>query len=320
MLPYIIVIIVLASFILLNDILVPLIISIIVGKILFDKHLVRHNPEEWGRGHCSEPDDYEQMMMWNEGLQWAEDNKQYRSEEDVMSERNHLFGEYYNFGKRRTIIILPGRRETLQYSYFYGPVYQDLGFNILVVDKRAHGLSDGMYEDGGQHTYVDLFAWANLLKEKYNIWDITLHGICIGSETCIHAFASEDCPDNITKMVADGMYRTFSETFKNHMKKDRRTIFPNLQFTMMWAKHYTKADFTHNGPIKQIKKVTKPILLLYSEKDVFSTPEQANDLYKKCPSEHKKLVFFKKGRHSHVLYHNREQYRTEIKAFLDELE
>ncbi len=314
-----IVLIVLASFILINDLLIPFIISIIVGKILFDKHLVRHNQEEWARGKCSEPDDYEQMMMWNEGLKWAEDNKKYMSEEMVISEGNHLFGEYYNFNKSRTVIIMPGRRETLQYSYFYAPVYKDLGFNVLVVDKRAHGLSDGVYEDGGQHTYVDLFEWANLLKDKYNINDVTLHGICIGSESCIHAYANENCPSNITKMVADGMYINFRETFKNHMKKDRRTIFPNLQFTMLWAKHYTKADFSHNGPIKQIKKVHKPILLLYSELDVFSTPEQAKALYEKCPSEHKKLVFFKKGRHSHVLYNNKEQYRAEIKAFLDEL-
>ena len=294
-------------------------VSIFLGKYLFKKHLYRPSREAWSRKEASDTNDYEQMNMWFKGLEWAEENKDYKTDVDIISDGYHLYGEYYDFKKDKTVIIVPGRTETLRYSYFYAIAYKDIGFNILVIDKRGHGDSEGCYEDGGQSSYVDLHNWARFLKEKFNVEDITLHGICIGSEHCVHAIASKDCPDNIKRIITDGMYSTFKESFKLHMKKDKRSIFPYLQMTMLWAKHYTKSNFSHNGPIYEMDKITKPFLFIYTELDEFSTPKQGKALYEKCASKDKKIVFFQSGRHSHVLYHNKERYEQEIKTFIDEV-
>ena len=168
-----------------------------IGRILYRSHLVRKHPEDWGRDRCSDPTNYEQFLMCNEGLEWGEENNEFVQEVDIVSEGFHLYGEFYDFKKDKTVIIVPGRTETIQYSYYFAKAYKDVGFNILVIDKRAHGKSEGMYEEGGQFSHVDLIAWAKHIHKKFNCNDITLHGICIGGSTCTFAYASNDLPEYV---------------------------------------------------------------------------------------------------------------------------
>ena len=290
--------------------------GILVGRMLYYKHLVRRNPSDWGH-RCSDPDDYEQHLMWDEGVAWAEDNRKNCTEVDIVSDGLKLHGEYFDFGSKKAVIIVPGRTESLCYSYYYAPAYQAMGVNVLLIDKRAHGLSEGKYEDNGEHSFVDLLAWARFLHDEKGIEDITLHGICIGCSLCCFTLASPDCPSYIKRFIADGMYETFEITFRNHMKKDQRAVFPYCYSTMLWGKKVAKADFIHNGPTKQIGKVKVPTLLIYTDLDLFSTPDQAKRLYEKCQAE-KELYWFHQGRHSHIRFHNKEEYDATVQRWVKE--
>lgn len=311
----IVIIVILASLLVLLNILGPLIEGVFVGRYIFRKQLVRRSRDEWARGTPSDTTNYEQIMMWNDGLSWARSHEDARIEVDIVSEGYHLYGEYFDFKKDKAVIIIPGRTETLQYSYHYAKAYERVGFNVLVIDKRGHGNSDGQYEDNGELSYVDIHAWARKLEEDFGMKDVTLHGICIGASHCLFAATKPGRPENIKRVVTDGMYETFGLTFKNHMKQDKRKVFPAFYFAMLWARIKVKAHFITNGPIKQVDKLDLPILLIYSKLDVFSTPDQAKRLYEKCGSEKKTLAWFDKGGHSHVYYNNESQYERTLSEF-----
>ena len=313
---YLVLFIVTLSILILVEVVGRIVSGAIVGKMLYFKYLVRKNPEDWGH-RCSDPDDYEQHLMWDEGLEWASQNEGARKEIDIVSDGYKLHGEYFDFGSKKAVIIVPGRTESLCYSYYYAPGYQKAGVNVLLIDKRGHGLSEGKYEDNGEHSHVDLIAWAKYLHDKLGIEDITFHGICIGCSLCCFALASPDCPTYVKRFVADGIYETFCLTLKNHMKKEKRPVFPYCYTAMLWGKKYAKADFIHNGPKKQIAKVTVPTLFLYTDLDAFSTPDQAKRLYEACPSKDKKLHFFHKGRHSHIRFHNKDVYDQMVKDWVN---
>ena len=315
---FLVLMIVFASLLFLLDVVKPIVVGFIVGRILYRNHLVRKHPEDWGRDRCSDPTNYEQVLMWNDGIAWGEENKEFCTPVDIHSDGLHLFGEYYDFKKDKTVIIVPGRTETLQYSYYFARPYKELGFNILVIDKRCHGWSEGMYEDAGQYSYVDLIAWAKYIHERFGAENIALHGICIGASTCCFAYASKDLPEYVNRLIVDGVFTTFHDTFKNHMIEQHRETFPYCKTTMFWAKHYTKADLIHNGPRYLMKDITRPVLFLYSKLDLFSTPDQANELYSKCNAKKKELVWFDKGCHSHILFNNPEQYRSAIRQFVED--
>ena len=308
--------IVFGAFILINDVIAPLIIACFVGRNLFKKHLIRPGKNGWPR-ECSDPTNYEQMVMWKTGLDWAKENVQYKNEVEITSAGYHLVGEYYDFGFKRAVIIIPGRTETVFYSYYYAQGFKNAGYNVLCIDKRAHGLSEGEYEDGGKYSHVDIHAWARLLEERFQMHDVTLHGICIGSSQCIYAASSPACPENITRVITDGMFATFGESFKEHMAEQKRQIFPTLQMTMLWGKKYTKVNHLVEGPIKEIGKLKKPILMIYTKMDRYSTESQAKRLYEKCGSEEKELRYFPYGCHSHVRLNNTEGYDALLKEWGD---
>ena len=62
----------------------------------------------------------------------------------------------------------------------------------------------------------------------------------------------------------------------------------------------------------------KPILMLQSREDKYSLPSRAKDLYDLCTAP-KRLVYFRKGAHSHIKINAPEKYDGVIIDFLREL-
>jgi hypothetical protein len=147
----------------------------ILGHILYVMHLKRTRPDKWTR-ECSSPEP-EQLKMYNEGLEWS--NKYAESKKDlhIVNEGLNLYGEYYDFGYDKALIFIAGRTEGLRYGYYFSKPYPECGFNVLTIDPRAHGESDGKFNTLGYEEHKDIIAWAKLLHDEYSVKSIILHGI-----------------------------------------------------------------------------------------------------------------------------------------------
>lgn len=290
----------------------------IIANYVFNKHLVRKSKDEWNR-ECSAKDNEEQVRMFDLGIEWAKENKDYLNDIEIENDGLKLKGQYFDFGFNRCAIILQGRTESLYYSYYFAKPYKESGFNILVIDSRAHGLSEGKYNTVGYKEYRDVLKWTDLIINKYNVNKFIVHGICIGSATGLKAIINSN-DDRFIAMIADGMYINFYETFKNHMIEDKRPVHPFIEFIVLIMKIRCGVNIKKNGPEKDILKLNKPILFLYSKEDKFSLPDKAQYLYDICKSDNKKIVWFLHGAHSHIRINNQETYDNAIKEFINELE
>jgi len=292
-------------------------IPFIVSKKVYEVQLVRTSKDKWGKG-CSAPDNVEQVQMFDQGEAWYAENEQYGIDVKVQSEGLNLVGKYLDFGFKRACIIIAGRTESYLYSYYFAKPYKEAGFNILVIDNRAHGDSDGKYIGIGLKEYNDILEWGKLLHDTYHNETIFIHGICIGSATAMYVLTSEKCPDYYSGMCADGMYTTFYETFKTHMIALKKPVQPCSYFVMKRIqKNIDGISPIKNGPIYCIDKLKKPLLMIHSKEDVFSLPKKAVELYEKCNAP-KKLVWFDHGAHSHIRINNVEGYDNTIKDFIKE--
>ncbi len=302
------------SYLIVSFLIVPLIIS----KKICKHYLTRKSLKDWGH-RCSDETNYEQMIMWQEGLKWAKENENNSTKLHIITDdKCNLYGEYFDFGKSKTVIIVPGRTESYSYSYYYAPSYQKAGYNVLVIDKRAHGFSDGYVAKMGKESSKDIIAWAKKIHDDYEIEDISLHGICIGSSICLYTVIDPTCPSYIKRFVSDGMFTTFYTSFLRHMREQKRPLFPYCYLVMKWAKKYSKEDYIHDGPIHQIKNVKIPTLFIFTNLDKYTLHEDALNLYEKCSSEKKKIIFFDKGLHSHVRINNTKEYDSAIEEFTKE--
>ena len=279
--------------------------------------LVRNKPEKWGRV-CSFPEDPEYKRMFDTGLLWGEKYKDSKRPVEIKSGRFRLVGEYFDFGADKAVIIIAGRTECCMYSYYFAEPYRQSGYNVLVIDNRAHGNSDGKICSLGYKEYKDIIEWSKMLNGLGNK-SVVLHGICIGASTALFVLTSKKCPDFVTAMVSDGMYVNFYESFKNHMTEKKKPNFPVTYGVMTHIFFISGANAVTDGPLKRMPKMKKPILFMQSKEDTYSMPELAKKLYAACPSENKKLVYFDHGAHSRIRINDEQGYDNTVKEFLNTL-
>lgn len=312
------IILIVAAALLLSGLVAMLIFTMPIARKVYHTQLVRTTPDKWGRV-CSAPENEEQQIMWDTGRAWAAPHQDKMTEVQVENDGFKLVGEYYDFGKDRCVIILPGRCECLIYSYYFAKPYEKAGFNVLVVDTRCHGKSEGIYNTIGVKESGDVLAWAKLMHERFGNREIYIHGICIGTSSGLFALTSPNRPDYLKGLVTEGCYVSLRETFKRHMMADNRPLFPVLDEVMWLVNKHTGTNVYTQKPIRAIKKLPADcrVLFLYGEKDIFSIPPKSRKLFAACNVQDKKIVWFPQGGHSHLRINNVETYDQAIFDFFN---
>lgn len=282
---------------------------------IFCETLMRKSKEHWARALAPDAPPT-QVEMDRLGMLWQTENTAFKRDVHILNDGLNLYGEYYDMGHTRAVMILSGRTESLRYGYYFAIPYAKAGFNVLVVDPRGHGLSDGKYNTVGFDESNDAKAWVRFLNTECGVESVIFHGICIGGAAGMLAITSPDCPDCVRGLVTEGMFATFADSMRNHLIEKRRN-FPSLMFFIdFWFKHYT-CHTMKKGPIDVIDEMYKPLLMLQSKKDRYSTPDKAEMLYHKCGSENKTLVLFEEGGHSMLRITDTEKYDGAINEFLN---
>lgn len=291
-------------------------ISYVVASFcVYDRTLRRKSAEQWGR-HPSCTDEAH-LEMDAEGMRWHEENLSRKRDVHILHKGLNLYGEFYDFGADKCVMILSGRTESLRYGYYFAIPYAAAGYNVLVFDPRAHGESDGEFNTVGFEESGDALAWAAFLHDELGMRKVLFHGICIGAAGSILALTREGCPDYIVGMVADGMFPNFGESMKNHLIERKKPVRGMYALINFWMKHYTGHSMSY-GPIDVIHKLQKPILMLYSREDLYSRPDFAQKLFDLAASKQKKLVWFEHGAHSMLRHTDTERYDKAITEFLTE--
>ncbi|MDE7405567.1 MAG: lysophospholipase [Clostridiales bacterium] len=288
-------------------------IIIFISRKIYTILLVRETPDKWGRD-CSW-DNEEQREMFRIGLEWGEENAAFHKQVSVKSEGLRLVGEYYDFGGKKAVIIIPGRMETCAYSYYFAKPYKELGYNILAIDNRSHGLSEGKYNTIGLREYKDIIEWAKLLKTEFGVESVLLHGICIGGATATYAATDPEGKKLFDGLVTEGMYNDFGIMLKYRFKERKKPTFPFIPLIMSYIRHAAGKSAKKFCPYNMVNKLEIPIMFIYSREDVFSDPANVQKLYDKCAAK-KRICWFDKGIHSHIRINDECGYDEQVKQFV----
>lgn len=297
-------------------ILIHLLISLLVSYLVYTLTLKRRSKDHWGRAPSDNSPIH--LQMDSSGMDWHYANLDKKTDVHIVRNGCNLYGEFYDFGSDKCAMILSGRTESLRYGYYFAQPYARAGMSILVVDPRAHGLSDGKFNTLGFEESKDDLAWIRYLHENHGINHIVFHGICIGAAGGVFACTSPECPEYVDGLVSEGMFAKFEESMRNHLLKRKKLIFPILQFIKLWCYIFTGHSMAR-GPLNVIGKMDKKLLMLHSREDNISPPHYAQLLVDRCGSKNKKLVWFDTGAHSMLRINHTEKYDQEITQFLSEL-
>jgi len=281
---------------------------------------------QWTRGEhafergCSDASFDYHLDMFNQGMDWREKHLKNKIDVEVMSEGIKLVGEYFDFGYDKAIILMPGRTETCYYACYYAPTFVEAGYNVLTIDPRAHGLSEGKILTLGKLEGLDLIAWSKLLHDKHGIKTVVLYGLCGGGTASCVALTNKDCPSYIKGFVSDGMFYSFFNVYRRHIIDEKHPVYPVIWEVLGKIKHRNGVNPYKTTPKKIIDKVKVPTLFLTGELDKFAVSSEAYKLYDLCGAKDKQIHLIKNARHSHLRYDNLKDYNEAVIPFLKSID
>ena len=220
-----------------------------IAKKQYSDMFIRESEDKWARGNSC-PENAEHSVMFNYGMDWGKANESYKEDIEITSKDGlKLKGEYFNFGFDRAVLILAGRAETVLYCYYFADVFQKAGCNVIVVDPRACGLSEGKYTTAGVMEGEDAALWIDHIHEKYGI-----------EKFYIHVAAA---PQPYLKgIILEGPYSAFYKVLLMRTRNHGKPTFPVcIQMAILYKKLAGVNVFKHK-PIEEVKKIEVPALFL----------------------------------------------------------
>lgn len=143
------------------------------------------------------------------------------------------------------------------------------GHNVLLIDHRAHGESEGHTISFGIVERFDILSWVNYLNNRFDSTiPISLVGISMGAATVL--MASElDLPNNVKLVIADCPFSSCVDIITKVTKEMKYPLFLIKWFLPLSARLFGKFDINASSSLKAVPNSKLPILLIHGDKDSF---------------------------------------------------
>ena len=193
--------------------------------------------------------------------------------------------------------------------------FYDMGYNILLIDQRAHGLSEGKYSSMGWNERKDIISWINYLNNNRNI-KIILYGISMGANSVMMS-TGEKIPNNVICAIEDCGFLSIYHQFYNQLKYLKFFPKPIIWSSHFFAKILIKFNRYKAYGLKQLKKGTIPMLFIHGDKDKFVPISNFEEAYNNYNGKKEKLII-KGAKHMESSIVNNKLYYKKIKEFIKE--
>ena len=137
-------------------------------------------------------------------------------DEYIQSHDNLKLHGFYIPAKKASdkyVVIVHGYKSSAWPMSLCARHYFDIGFNVLVIEQRSHGASEGRYIGMGWLEHFDVINWTKHLIKKNEKAQIVLHGFSMGGATVMLASGEKSLPKNVYAIIEDCGYTSINEQF-----------------------------------------------------------------------------------------------------------
>lgn len=154
-----------------------------------------------------------------------------------------------------------------------------LGHNVLLVDQRAHGKSEGRTIAFGIKERWDVLSWVDYALDRFGPdTEILLYGISMGAATVLMA-SNLELPGNVKGIIADCPYSSPKAIIRRVAEKRGIPAKLAWPFVVIGAKVYGGFDIKETDAAQAVKNAKVPILLIHGEADGFVPCEMSEAVY-----------------------------------------
>lgn len=189
-----------------------------------------------------------------------------------------------------------------------------LGHNVMIVDHRASGESEGHVISFGINESRDCAAWVNLiLREIDPDAEIILAGISMGAATVLIA-SGKELPENVVGVVADCGYTSAKEIIKKVIREMGLPADLLYPFARLGAKIFGHFDLEETSPREAMKNCKLPVIFFHGDVDDFVPHAMSEENFAACGAK-KRLVTVKGAGHGLAFPVDQTLYLRELKEF-----
>lgn len=258
--------------------------------------------------------------MFEQGKAWALEHKEECRRLEIQNKGLSLAGYFYSQGSEKTVILVHGLTGCYLDRLCDAQVYYDRGYNILSVDCRGHGESDGKYRTMGYWDGQDVICWTEYLVGKEGQKAIVLDGVSMGGATVLSASGDEKLPSQVKGIISDCAYTSIYEIFKYQLEKFiKLPQVPFLNLIEVYCNKIAHISLIARSPMDSVKHAKVPILFIHGVDDVFVPYEMSQALKRVC-SAPKRLYSVKGAGHGTARFTDAQGCTTIITQFLETIE
>lgn len=192
----------------------------------------------------------------------------------------------------------------------------DEGYNVMLVDERAHGRSQGHTITFGIKERFDVVSWIDFARGRFGKdIPIYLFGISMGGGTVLMA-SGQKLPENVRGIVADCPYNSPKDIIQHVCR--RIGFNPVLSWPVIWLSALVYGHFNINETTALIeaKKTEVPILIIHGEGDDFVPMYMSRQVRDANPGMITMYTFPEAGHGLSYLY-DTERYQTTVREWME---
>lgn len=191
----------------------------------------------------------------------------------------------------------------------------ETGHNVLLVDQRAQGESEGHTMTFGIKERYDCLRWIAYANKRFgDDTEITLYGVSMGAATVLMA-SGLDLPGNVRRVIADSPYSSPKKIIKTvcgYLKLPPDLVYPVIALGALLFGHFRLSAETAANAVRHAKI---PILIIHGEDDRFVPCEMSAEIAEANPRTVRRETFPQAG-HGISYMQDKDRYERLIREFM----
>ena len=212
-----------------------------------------------------------------------------------------------------TVILFHGHGSSKSKVLPEAMSFYSMGYNIFLVDFRAHGGSQGNTCTIGYEEAEEVKLAYNYIAQKEK--NIILWGISMGAATITRAMAQyDDLKPN--KVILEMSFGNLLGAVKGRVRLMGLPAQPLSSLLAFWGGVEQGFWAFNYQPCEYAKSIKCPVLVQWGKNDARVTEEEEKCIYEAIPGKQKKLVIYEHSGHQSLFANETEKWEKEVRAFL----
>lgn len=227
-----------------------------------------------------------------------------------------LSGKYYHRTDGGPVAIcVHGWRSTGVRDFSGGAQFLlEQGWNVLLIDQRGQGDSQGRAMTFGVKERLDCLSWVNWAVERFGREvRLVLYGVSMGGATVLMA-AGLDLPENVCCVVADSPYSSPAKIIKKVCRD--RGIPPTAAWPFLYvgARLFARFDLNEVTAADAVRRTKVPVLIIHGSDDRFVPCAMSAEIAEASPLAQRQV--FPGAGHGVSFLADRPRYEALLRDFL----